>query len=192
MLKILTTLALSSACLLAQQVRAFDELNLENGVYSLESSGWHVHPGTLSLATLEDELVEVTGTLDTSGLVPTLTLATAALADDTFEVDGPSTIGTVLDLSLESATATYCFVLAAQAGDPTPLDVFGSPLYTGTSYLQQPGILVSSGLFVAGAFAVQLPIPNNPTLIGAELRLQAGVANGAFMLINAVDIEVLQ
>lgn len=176
---------------MAQQVRAFDELELENGVYALETTGWEVAPGAIDLSAFVDELVEVTGTLDVSGAVPVLTLATAALADDALEVVGTGGLGTALDLTVESSTASFGFVLAGAAGDPAPLDLLGDPRYTGTSCLQLPAVMVSSGPFVNEELGVQLPIPNNPALVGAELRLQAGVANGAFMLINAVDVEVV-
>ncbi|MGC6487391.1 MAG: hypothetical protein ACON4Z_07080 [Planctomycetota bacterium] len=190
MLKILTTLALSTTCLLAQQVRAFDELAVENGVYSLETSGWELVPGAIDLTLLVDELVEVTGTLDTSGAVPVLTLASAALADDAFEVDGTSQIGTTLDLNVESHAGTFCFLLGGQAGDAAPLDPLGLAQYSGTSFLQLPAVMVASGPIVNEAFTHQLAIPNNPALVGAGLRLQAGVYAGGVVLINAADIEV--
>ena len=192
MLKLLTTIALSASCLLAQQVRAFDKVQENNGIYSLEISGWIINPGAFDISQWDNDDVEVTGTLATVGAQTEITLQSIALAADLFDVDGAETLGSTLTLTLESPTATYCFVLGGVGGDPAPLDPFNHPLYTGTSYLQQPGILVSSGLLTNGIFTDSLPIPNNPALVGASLRVQGGMVNGQFMLINAHDIGPVQ
>ena len=188
--KLATTLVLSGGCLLAQQVRVFDSIDLNNGVYSLDTAGWALNPSPFSLAIFENEDVEITGSLDTTGAFPVLTPHTIVLASDVFELSGGEgqSIGAALDITLESPTATFTFVLAGEAGAPVPLDPFNHPLYTGTTFLQSGSVLLSSGLLVNGQFTDAVPIPNNTALVGLGFRLQGGMVDSQFMLINAKDV----
>ncbi|MGE3174015.1 MAG: hypothetical protein AB7O97_15420 [Planctomycetota bacterium] len=152
-----------------------------------------VAPG-LDLRTFENRVVEVTGAIShPPGQVwLNFDVATIARATSWFACPATARLGGVLPLRIDTVGVSRWYMYFSPGSGHTPLEVY-MPIAGGTLWLDPTAILSLTAGDFDSSWQDTMPVPNDPSLIGASFVFQGAIHTvpGPLLFLNAVRVTVV-
>lgn len=176
------------------QARVFGVVRPGPGGFVLEGPPVRVSSGDVDLGVLVGQVADLRGVLVPGSQPPLVDVQSATRSTAAFRVQGAAAPGNTLTFRVDHPGARRYYVFLSGATDFVPLEPFLSIVH-GTLLLHLPTTVTVFGGAMIDSWQQQLPLPNDPNLIGLVVHFQAATvspdAGGASITyINAATVTI--